>query len=149
LELVPEESFYKYIGIPFVDRGRNMTGCDCWGLFRLVYRELKGIELPEYLLSSCHALNELSPAVEESRQVWEPIKEPESMCLIAFSIGTFVTGLVTHIGTYIGANKFLHTIAKKKMSQIERLSHPFYQRKIEGFYKYAGQHPYNSGEKPV
>ena len=96
------------------------------------------IKLPELLITSCYALNELSPIVEETRQIWEPIESPENMCLVTFTIGTFVTGLITHVGTCIGAGKFLHTIAKKKMSQVERLTHPYYKHKIEGFYKYAG-----------
>ena len=36
----------KYIGIPYVPRGRTTAGLDCWGLVRLIYRDL-GFEIPD------------------------------------------------------------------------------------------------------
>jgi cell wall-associated NlpC family hydrolase len=40
--------FDRFVGIPYLDRGRSIVGLDCWGLLWLVYRELRGIELSSY-----------------------------------------------------------------------------------------------------
>lgn len=38
----------KYIGIPFLDRGRTAAGCDCWGLLCLVLRHERGVDVSGY-----------------------------------------------------------------------------------------------------
>jgi len=40
-----------YVGIPFVPGGRSKSGCDCWGLVCVVYRDFR-IELPDYFGTS-------------------------------------------------------------------------------------------------
>lgn len=37
-----------YVGIPYADHRSDRSGCDCWGLVRLVYRERAGVVLPAY-----------------------------------------------------------------------------------------------------
>jgi hypothetical protein len=37
-----------YIGIPYVEGGRDYKGCDCYGLVKLVYQFEYGIELPDW-----------------------------------------------------------------------------------------------------
>lgn len=39
----------RYLAVPFLEKGRSMEGCDCWGLVREIYRQERGIHLPDYL----------------------------------------------------------------------------------------------------
>jgi len=35
-----------YLGIPYVPGGQGRDGADCWGFFRLVQREVYGVDVP-------------------------------------------------------------------------------------------------------
>lgn len=41
----------SYIGIPFIDRGRDLDGCDCWGLVRLVMQDRVQVTLDSLQVS--------------------------------------------------------------------------------------------------
>jgi len=37
---------HEWLKIPYKDHGRDLTGCDCWGLVRIARRALRGEDLP-------------------------------------------------------------------------------------------------------
>lgn len=60
-----------YVGIPFADGGREREqGLDCWGLVRLVFREVRAIELPTYGEVSAEDLKAIALKVKEEREHW-------------------------------------------------------------------------------
>ena len=48
--------YEDYLGLPWALGGRDRNGIDCWGLVRLVHKELLGIELPSWI-DDPHALD--------------------------------------------------------------------------------------------
>ncbi len=44
--MVTSEWQIKYLGIKYRLGGREVTGLDCWGLVRMVYRDELGIDIP-------------------------------------------------------------------------------------------------------
>lgn len=123
--------YTKLIGIPFVDRGRDpKTGLDCYGLAREVFR-MHGIDLPEFWIA-CEDASHINQTVSNEKESgrWIRLEKPEAPCLVVLRFNNFQWN---HVGVYIGGGKFIHT-ARKTGVRIERLDHPYWRNRIEGFY---------------
>ncbi len=119
------------IGVPFANRGREVaTGLDCYGLAMEVFKR-QGIELPEFWIS-CEDASRIDNTIgaEKTSGRWIELKQPKDPCLIALRFNEFK---LNHIGVYIGSGKMLHT-ARKTGVRIERLDHPYWRQRIEGYY---------------
>lgn len=131
--------FGDLVGIPFVDGGRDAAGCDCWGLTMMAFKRF-GIALPDFRIA-CAASALISSAIEQGRrspqwqQVAAPIKAP--LLVVMKGIDPDMPRACTHLGTFVGQGRMLHTM-EKRMSCLERIHHPFFNRKIAGFFKYVG-----------
>jgi cell wall-associated NlpC family hydrolase len=139
-----------FVGIPFVDRGRDYYGCDCMGLVHLIFKEY-GIDIPTYDVKcdDTKAISEQFCWLYDNKESngWAEIEEPEEPCLITFAIDGNMPDQVCHVGTYVGNGKFIHTIAKQG-SSIVKIRHPFYRNKIKGFFKYEKSSS-NGSYKPI
>lgn len=123
----------KYVGIPFVSGGRDMTGCDCYGLVRLVLNTEYGCNLPILNGDYTNALNSQETKLLFAEYVpvlcAEKNMSPDEMsvCLMRMN------GMTTHIGIYAGSGFILH--ARNKTGAVcERISSPFLTGRIEGWY---------------
>lgn len=123
----------KYIGIPYVDKGRDTAGSDCWGLVRLVYKEELNIELPsffsDYTVSDTDRIYELMSQYKEG---WEQLSLPSDKSVVLFKI----LGKVSHIGVMINEHQFLHT-KRNQDSSIESINNPKWANRVAGFFKYT------------
>jgi cell wall-associated NlpC family hydrolase len=123
----------KFVGIPFVNRGRNLTGCDCYGLARLVWKEMTGSELPDYLISCMDSLK-IDEQVKNADEHWIRYEDnPPVPSIVAFRFDSNHPDWVTHFGVYVGDGMFIHT-RKKANSCKERLDDPKWKFIREAFY---------------
>jgi cell wall-associated NlpC family hydrolase len=128
-----------YVGIPFVDGGRGMDGCDCWGLLRLVYQREAGIELPSY--------GEISAAevIAVARQIRSAITmdpwidvaaQPrrEFDCVVMRKLEE-AQRVPYHVGVMVSSTRLLHTVYAADSHTVDT-SDPSVARRIIGFYRH-------------
>ena len=89
----------RYVGIPFAPGGNGVSGCDCWGLVRLVYRREFRIELPGVTLDvekgSVTDAASVSPMLDLVRDAfWERVSVPSPGDVAVFR----VRGYDSHVG---------------------------------------------------
>lgn len=123
-----------YVGIPFVSGGRGRTGCDCYGLVRLILMEQYGYDLPVLSGDYTNALN-----IAETKRLFcenvpllcgERIAAPEEKAVALLKM----SGRLCHVGLYAGDGYIIH--ARHKVGVVcERLSSPQLSSFVEGWYR--------------
>jgi cell wall-associated NlpC family hydrolase len=124
----------KYIGLPFLEKGRDEEGVDCWGLARLIYKNERNILLPSY--EECYEKTSdreiLSKVINEERHSkWsEPATGMEFDIIILKMLG-----LPMHIGIVTKQNHMIH--CSKDIGTVhENFASMKWQKKIMGFARY-------------
>lgn len=123
--------YSKYIGIPFVDKGREESGLDCWGLVRLVYKNELDIDLPDYLdyYESTNDRFATAKIVEyESNENWiipDDVKEFDVIILN-------MRGVPMHVGIVTKDKHMIHC-ARGIGTTHENYRTSRWKHKVEGF----------------
>ena len=122
-----------YVGVPFVEHGRDAGGCDCWGLVRLVYREVFGRVLPGYYgaYSDSHDGASISALINREARHWAPVDKPRPGDVVVCRI----EGRPWHVGVLLTEGVMLHT-ERGTDAVVERIDGLRWQRRIEGYYRY-------------
>ncbi len=108
-----------YLRIPFVDRGADHDGCDCWGLLVLILAERCGIKVPDYAAEVGAGdwktkLREISQGAGSGEQ-WEPIKLGAEWMFDGvlmrgqYRQGERLRSSPIHVGLVISPGKLIHT----------------------------------------
>ena len=94
------EFIIKALQIPYKKWGSDWNGVDCYGIVRLFYKEVCGIELPD---------------IRTYRwwESWEKVKKPEAGDVLFMNLEE------PHIALYIGNGRILHAL-KKYGVQVDR-----------------------------
>lgn len=123
----------KFLSIPFKEKGRDYTGCDCWGISYLIYRDVRGIELPLYLdgYHNSSDAEEIGKIVRNEKSLWDRVSPPAPFDLVNIRM----LGEPMHIGVCIGMGKFIHCSSKIGVTK-ESLNSFKWESRILGYYRY-------------
>ncbi|GAA2888186.1 cell wall-associated NlpC family hydrolase [Aminobacter niigataensis] len=126
-----------FVGLPWLDRGRDRNGCDCWGLLALVYAERFGIELPSFRDDYQTAADgdAVSALIDGRRDCWTEIPDGTERPgdAVLMSLG----GRPRHVGIVIGGARVLH-IERGAGSVIESYRSFRLRRRVLGFFRHDG-----------
>ena len=125
--------FDNYIGIPFKDRADTEKNSDCFGLVRLIYKQVLKIEVFKPNSSAFNSRSVLREFLEETSRNWDEVKELKKFDVIAMAHDPKLVSIVQHFGVYIGNGKMIHTL-KGIGSHISNIHE--YEYFIRGYYRH-------------
>lgn len=112
--------FEKYLSIPYRAGGRDWSGCDCYGLVRLILKEEKGIELP--LFETVSSAKEF----EMIRSRFHAIDIPTDFCLVNLKARP---PFFAHIGLYYKGSviqSYITGVAVQPLARIKPMVKGYY-----------------------
>ena len=123
-----------YIGLPFLSKGRDRNGVDCWGLLRLVYQEELGIYHPSY--TENYEVAAISDEVTEAFNLgldssWQKVDKVREFDAVMLTI----SGKPFHCGVITTKGYMLHII-KGSNAVVESYMNRHWNRRIDGIYRY-------------
>lgn len=123
----------KYITIPYKEHGRDFSGCDCYGLAMLFYKEEFGIDLPDF--------TEYSPSFEDYNK--EIVRAKPLVGVVKVDVPVEgdlgllnYLGMPTHVVIYVGNGKILQ-VTKRTNTVCHSIEHRSTKNRLEGWYRYV------------
>lgn len=134
----------KYLPIPFIDRGRDFKGVDCWGLVYLIYKEELGIELPLYNEGYDKACSmEVEAIIDSNKSNWKIIEQEDAlpfdtvlMRSILRTKDNKVVSAHTHVGIIVDKDKLLHCEENIGVSLVDLKKDKRIVNRIVGYFRY-------------
>jgi cell wall-associated NlpC family hydrolase len=134
--------FWNYAKIPYRNGGRDRSGCDCWGLLRLVYLEEWGITLPSYAddYQSAEDLRAVARTLNDRlADGWRPLRQDEQPLPGDGVVFAPDIKHSTHVGVVVGRIlgdlSFLHVRHDGATSSVESMSRPEWRAFCRGIYR--------------
>ncbi|WP_313621748.1 C40 family peptidase [Achromobacter sp.] len=116
------------IGTPYSWGGDDAEGFDCSGLVLYVFREIAGLELPR-----------TARAQRSEGQTVSAKKELRPGDLVFFA--TRGRGVTSHVGIYIGQNKFVHAPRRGTKVRVDDMKTAYWSKRFVGARAYLDTPP--------
>jgi probable lipoprotein NlpC len=128
-----QELITELIGTEFKDRGRDLSGVDCWGLVILVYRKLFGLTIIDPDVSAMDSQEAADHFLEQSL-LWKeiPIGLEKMGDVVLFRDGRFVS----HAGIVVKLGLMLHTRIDLPTC-IEHYDSGVWKTRLSGIFRHA------------
>lgn len=127
-----DEFINKALTVPFLEKGRSFEGWDCYGLIYMAYKEIYGINLPEYLdYNSTNEYEQLKNLINASKPLWEEVNRPQSGDVAVFNL----SGSPCHVALIVDKYTALHCESKIG-TFIESLKAPMWKKRLDGIYRH-------------
>jgi len=138
-----EEFAERALDVPFVEKGRDYDGWDCWGLVYCCYRDVYGITLPSMAdqYGSVKRLKELAKLIDANHEEWAPTDNPQpgNVAILRMSQHS------CHVGIMLTPRIVLHIEEVSKVSDFavaEEIDRAPWKgvgyNNVEGIYRYDG-----------
>ena len=124
----------KFVGIPFVSKGRSFNGCDCYGLVKLYYKEILNIDIPETIITAEQPRRTFANYLNEISKNWTATT-PAKNVVVAMSVNAEHPNLVTHFAVMIDDKRFIDT-REDMSSYLTSIDDERIKNQIKGFYKW-------------
>lgn len=126
-----------FVGIPYVEHGRDYAGADCWGVLYLYYRDVLGVSIPSYsveLEKIPFDRAAITPVAARHKDIfWHQVQQPVAGDGVLMRVGRSET----HVGIYLDRRRLLHSEGPHP-SEIVRIDDIRVKSRITGFYRFNG-----------
>ena len=129
--MVPPRIPAGLLGIPFLSRGSDADGCDCWGLVVLASRTLWGAEVPRYEGYAEANSDGIADWIRERWGAWDNIPPGEERAgdVAAFAIHCAAP---VHVGLVVARGWMVHVMPGRD-SCLERYDRPYWRSTLARF----------------
>jgi cell wall-associated NlpC family hydrolase len=123
-----------YVGIPYLDKGRDRAGIDCWGIVRLMLAEVFHVKLPGY--DDSYRDGDDWAAIGDAVRAglldgWRRVERARAGDLLVLAIAQ----RPWHCALMLDAVHFLHA-SPGDSTVVDRLDSPRWACRIEGIYRH-------------
>lgn len=135
MNLGPFPECSKYVGVPYVDRGRGPDGWDCYGLVYYVNNFHLGRPVPSYWLSYPSATDDdhVQSAIAYHCREWVEVERGD--IAVGDTLVFNLHGLPVHCGIVYDAGRMLHCLAGRE-TVLERFDSYAWTKRLQGVFRW-------------